>query len=92
MVTVSRNVKSPESFDGRWQVPGGLNGYVHFQELIEVPVLTVLHDHAQWLFDGAHSQHSGYVRVVQTGQNSDVVLQFSPEKKAHRLAQDPPYP
>lgn len=64
----------PESFHGRRQVSGSLDGHVHFEELIEVAVLVILHDHAQGRFDRAHAQYSGDILVFETGQNPHVVL------------------
>lgn len=64
----------PEGFHGRRQVSGRLGGHVHFEELIEVAVIAILHDHAQGRFDRAHAQHSGDILVFETGQNSHVVL------------------
>lgn len=72
--------KLPEGFDARRKISGHLGGHVHFQELIEVAVLGVFHDYAERRIHGAHAQDAGNVLVLQTGQNSHVVLQLGSEK------------
>jgi hypothetical protein len=66
----------PEGLHRRWKISSSFDGHVHFEELIQVTVLTVFHYYAQRLFNGAYTQHSSYILVFETSQNSYIVLQF----------------
>jgi len=65
---------------------GGRLGHVVEQELVEVAVFHVLHDHAERLLPHTHSQHAHDVRVLQLGHDLDLFLEISPETR--RQCQD----
>lgn len=57
---------------------GVLGSDMRLEELTEVAVLQVLHHHAVRLLAVASSQDSGYIAILEGGQDPDVSLEIQP--------------
>ena len=53
------------------------------EELAEVPLVAILADHVEWVAVGnAYAHHADQVRVIETGQDSCLLDEISPENKS----------